>query len=102
MSQLVTFKFNGLISLPAPPGVGTRGIAAIVPANDLATIDTSIFSLEYCLSQGLTVAPTVTSTAARPTTNLVPAMQIFDSTLGIPIWRNATNSAWVNSSGSAV
>lgn len=102
MSQLVSFKFNGLVSLPAPPGFGARGLAPVVPVGDLATLDTTIYSMEYCLAQGLTVAPVVVSTTNRPTSNLVAGMTIFDSTLNYPIWRNAANSAWINASGTTV
>jgi hypothetical protein len=46
--------------------------------------------------------PSVTTTVGRPTVNLQPGQQSFDSTLGIPIWRNAGNTAWVNSAGAPV
>lgn len=46
------------------------------------------------------VVPTFT-TAQRPTANLWPGMQIFDSTLGKPVWRNAANNGWVDATGTA-
>jgi hypothetical protein len=46
--------------------------------------------------------PTVTTTGGRPTHNLQPGQQSFDSTLGKPIWRNAGNTAWVDATGTPV
>jgi hypothetical protein len=42
------------------------------------------------------------TTAGRPTTGLVPGLSYFDTTLGIPIWRNGANTAWVNHAGTTV
>lgn len=46
------------------------------------------------------------NTAGRPTTGLYPGMPWFDDSLnagaGLPIWRNATNTGWINGAGTAV
>ncbi|WPJ54727.1 hypothetical protein RCIP0080_00037 [Klebsiella phage RCIP0080] len=42
------------------------------------------------------------ATAARPGSTVVIGMQYFDTTLNKPIWRNATNSGWVDATGTAV
>lgn len=42
------------------------------------------------------------TTAERPSTAAVPGMHYFDTTLNKPIWRNAANSGWVDSTGTAV
>ena len=45
-------------------------------------------------------APRVYPTKQRPTAGLMPGMEIFDFTLGIPIWRNGANTGWVDATGS--
>lgn len=42
------------------------------------------------------------TTVNRPTTGIVAGMPWFDTTLGKPIWRNATNTGWVDSAGTGV
>lgn len=42
------------------------------------------------------------TTASRPNSAAVAGMQYFDTTLNKPIWRNATNSGWVDATGTAV
>jgi hypothetical protein len=37
-----------------------------------------------------------TTTAARPTTQLVAGLMVYDTTLNKPIWRNAANDGWVD------
>ena len=44
----------------------------------------------------------VCTTAKRPTANLQPGMNLLDSTLGKPIWRNSANTQWVDATGSTV
>ena len=44
----------------------------------------------------------VCTTAKRPTANLLPGMNLLDSTLGKPIWRNSANTNWVDSTGATV
>ena len=46
----------------------------------------------------------VGTTAARPTTGLYAGLRYLDTTLaagGKPIWRNATNTGWVDATGTA-
>ena len=40
------------------------------------------------------------TTAQRPTTGLIPGLQYYDTTLGIPIWYNGT--VWKNAAGTTV
>lgn len=42
------------------------------------------------------------TTGGRPTTGLTPCMPAFDTTLGKPIWRNATNTGWIDATGTVV
>ena len=42
------------------------------------------------------------ATDSRPNSTAVVGMQYFDTTLNKPIWRNATNSGWVDATGIAV
>lgn len=41
-------------------------------------------------------------TTARPSSAAIVGMQYFDTTLNKPIWRNATNSGWVDATGATV
>ncbi len=50
----------------------------------------------------LTDTSPVVTTAGRPTTNVLPGMNLLDSTLGKPIWRNAANTQWVDATGATV
>ena len=56
------------------------------------------------IAAGFTQEPDVAS-ATRPTVTY-PGQPYFDTTLnsggGLPIWRNAANSGWVNASGQPV
>ena len=40
------------------------------------------------------------TTAQRPTTGLIPGLQYYDTTLGVPIWYNGT--VWKNAAGTTV
>lgn len=42
------------------------------------------------------------TTANRPTQGLYPGMNIFDTTLGKPIWCNAAGTGWVDATGTGV
>jgi hypothetical protein len=44
----------------------------------------------------------VGTTAQRPTTNNYPGRQYFDTTINKPIWRNASNTGWVDATGASV
>ncbi len=100
-----------LITLAFPPGMqrydasaitnGPRGQYILTPTAGQVVIDPNITNLGALLDAGFTTAPPVTTTANRPTSTY-PGMMVFDSTLGYPVFRNAANTAWVNSSGSVV
>jgi hypothetical protein len=85
----------------SPYAHGPRGSLPITAVNGVFQVDTSQVDLGKLLDAGFQIAPTVVTTANRPNSPF-PGQEIFDSTLGTPIWRNAANSAWVNSSGSVV
>jgi len=53
------------------------------------------------LQSGFTMVQGIGTTALRPTVASAGTM-FFDSTLGIPIWRNSGETAWVNSAGATV
>ena len=67
------------------------------------TLDVPANYVAQLTQLGWSLAPDAAcdTTANRPAT-ANPGDMFFDSTLGIPIWRNAANSAWVNASGSTV
>lgn len=46
------------------------------------------------------IIPSSGTTANRPTENLQIGQYYFDTTLGLPIWRNSAN--WINASGTLV
>jgi hypothetical protein len=77
-----------------------RGDASIAMPAFTVAVGGTLLNLR--VDSSLNLAYSVTTTAARPTTNLVAGLPSFDSTLGIPIWRNATNTGWVNSAGGSV
>ena len=72
-------------------------------ANGEVIVDGSV--LQSFLTAGFTLLQDVAS-ATRPTAGLYAGMPYFDTTLnsgtGLPIWRNASNSGWINASGATV
>ena len=94
------------VTMISPGTAGTYELqdgTQIVPASD-GTVQVSPQYIGQLLALGFIesgVAAT-DSTSGRPTINLVPGMPWFDLTLGIPIWRNSANSAWVNATGTPV
>ena len=53
------------------------------------------------LAAGCTEPHDIGTTSQRPTINTAPGQFYFDATLNRPIWRNAANTAWVFSDGTA-
>lgn len=41
-------------------------------------------------------------TATRPATNTMVGQEFFDTTLNKPVWRNKTNTGWVDATGATV
>ena len=68
---------------------------------DLALAGPAAPNLAEYLRAGFTAADPSFTTAARPTPTYA-GQTGFDLTLGVPIWRNAANTAWVNSVGTGV
>jgi hypothetical protein len=85
----------------SPYAHGPRGSLPITAVNGVFTVDTSVVDLGKLIDAGFQIAPTVVSTANRPNSPF-PGQEVFDSTLGYPIWRNAANSAWVSATGATV
>lgn len=104
MSNAVTLAFPPWLTKFDATAItfGVRGQNILVPVNGVVTVDPSTLNLDELLASGFTIAPTVTTTAGRPTVNTYPGQMVFDSTLGTPIFRNAANTGWVSASGSAV
>ncbi len=99
-----------IVKLNFPPGItnfaDSYGTNYTPDANGQVTVNTNtLVSLSDFLTAGFSVPPDV-SNAVRPTTGLYPGMPAFDPTLnsgvGLPIWRNASNSAWINAAGTVV
>jgi hypothetical protein len=82
--------------------VSASGLAPVTltPTNGVVSADVRL--MEALLSAGFTLAPGVGTTASRPTVGLYTGQYYFDTSLGIPIWRNAANTLWVNATGSTV
>jgi hypothetical protein len=85
----------------SPFSHGNRGSTVIAATNGVFAVDTSLTDLGKLIDFGFQVAPIVCATSARPNSSF-PGQQIFDSTLGYPCWRNASNTGWVNASGATV
>jgi hypothetical protein len=91
-----------------PPGVTEYRNADNLPlyadTDGTANVDVSKFDLPAMLRLGVALVPHGTGTTAqRPAANACyPGMPFFDSSLGLPIWRNATNAGWINAAGAAV
>lgn len=95
------------ITMIAPGSAGGTFVAAdgtmFIPAADgTLQVPQGYFAQLAALGFSVVNDVGVDSTSGRPTLNLLPGMHWFDSTLNIPIWRNAANSAWINASGSTV
>lgn len=87
--------------LPSVSITGTNGQPlTVAPTNGTYLADTLL--LPQLLQLGFVFAPPVGATSARPTVGLYPGMRYFDTTLNIPIFRNAANSGWINASGTSV
>jgi len=97
---------NPTVVFLAPPGgpysVHLDGILFTAAADGSLAVDAKY--LPVMLSAGWARRPisSVTTTAARPTANLVAGQMSFDSTLGKPVWRNAANTGWVDATGASV
>jgi len=92
--------FNPLHELTNPVS-GT--IVNIVWAN-LAPLVATTGALPAGTQQTAQYQQTITTsaTANRPTSGTYAGMPHFDTTLNKPIWRNATNNGWVDSTGTTV
>lgn len=73
------------------------------PATD-GTIQVPDVRVVKFLEMGCQQHPTVqnATTSGRPTIGLFVGLCIFDTTLNKPIWRNKTNTLWVDSTGATV
>jgi hypothetical protein len=76
------------------------GPVTLTPTNGIVSADVRL--TDQLLRAGFALAPTVSTTAARPTVALYAGQYYFDSTLGKPVWRNAANTGWVDATGAGV
>jgi hypothetical protein len=95
------------VKLLAPRGYPSNLIAADGTAYTLnidGTIDVAAGSADPFIAQGFTPVADLPldSPSGRPASGLVPGLLWFDLTLGIPIWRNAGNTAWISAAGATV
>lgn len=100
---------SNLITLVFPPTVVGRfcdslGNQVVPDATGRCIVDASVVYISDFYNAGFAQAPDMAS-ASRPTVTY-PGMPYFDTTLnagaGLPIWRNAANTAWINAAGSVV
>ncbi len=88
------------------PGTGNAYVVAdgtvFIPASD-GTVDAPAAYVPQLVAMGFVLVndTPVDTTTGRPVAGLTPGMMFFDSTAGRPIWRNATNTGWVFSDGTA-
>lgn len=82
---------NGLISSPPTRRAVDDGAAVSRP---WAGWFGQAFRLLFAMGQSGT-------TANRPTEGLWPGRPYFDTTLGMPIWVNASGTGWVKADGTA-
>jgi hypothetical protein len=67
------------------------------PANEVE----GLVALGYTHVPGDSPGLIYCATANRPTANLQPGVEVFDTTLNKPIWRNKNNNGWVDATGTA-
>lgn len=106
--------FN-LTTVTYTPGVNSlivyvNGSKQILTTNYTETSSTVVTFVDGLNVDDLVQFTTITSsninptnagtTAQRPTTGLIPGLQYYDTTLGIPIWYNGT--VWKNAAGTTV
>jgi hypothetical protein len=93
------------MKLNFPSGFSGRMImadgSAITPdIHNQITLGVNVDPQPY-INLGFTMVQGVVTTATRPTVASAGTM-LLDTTLGIPIWRNAAETLWVNSAGATV
>jgi hypothetical protein len=76
------------------------GPVTLTPTNGIVSADVRL--TDQLVRAGFIPAPATGSTTNRPAVNTYVGQFYFDTTLGIPVWRNAANTAWVNSAGATV
>ena len=98
-----------LLTLLAPGNItgsfsDSRGNVAQIDPTGRVTIDSSVYLVQNFYDAGFAAIPDIAS-AVRPTLTY-PGQPYFDTTLnagtGRPIWRNAANTGWVDSTGATV
>ncbi len=98
-----------LVTLVFPPAITGRfsdslGNVVSADATGRCVVDSAAVNITDFYQAGFEQAADVAS-ATRPTVTY-PGMPYFDTTLnsgaGLPIWRNAANTAWLNASGTVV
>ena len=94
------------VKLTAPAGTTLfttqSGVQLYPDANGVFTIDPTVVDVNDLLAAGFqTFVDTAAASASRPTTGLYSGLMFFDTTLNKPVWRNATNSGWVDATGTA-
>jgi hypothetical protein len=98
---------SATITMLAPNSAGGTYVAAdgtvFTPASDgTVQVPQGYFSQLQAMGFSVVNDVGIDPTSGRPTLNLLPGQPWFDSTLGIPIWRNASNTGWINASGTSV
>lgn len=104
VGQMVTLTATG------PSTILVRSSNFIVHGVDVAGKKRLAASRAYTFIKGQTAwvevtdnyLPPAVTTANRPNTYASSGMIVFDTTLNKPIWRNATNTGWVDATGTSV
>lgn len=92
-------KVNAYGAIPSPTWAGTASGAFM-----WAEMVDGVVLFKHRDSSGriYTMGSSTTTAASRPTTGNYAGRNIFDTDLNKPLWRNSTNTGWVDSNGNTV
>ena len=94
-----------VIPLPATGAQPLNIAGQLFPAGPDGTINVPSKYVVNLLQHGYALAPdeVLSGSAGQiPDAACIPGMQVFDTVNNKPVWRNATNSGWVDATGTAV
>ena len=91
------------IKLQAPVGmveyIDEAGRSFKPGTDGCVTVNATVHDLSGLFKAGFTQQPHAAGTTAQRPTATYAGLPYFDGTLGLPIWRNAANTGWIDASG---